>query len=234
MIKAIVFDVDGTLYPQWRIFYSSLPYFLLHRKLVASFWKARKKIRKMDNLPVSDWSLYQKQAELVSTSLKMSLQETQAVIDKKIYQKWERTFRFVKPYRNVDAVLKELRLEGYKLAVMSDVPIGKKLQYFGLEGYWDLIMTSEESEYLKPHKAPFQLLAKRLEMNPDEILYVGNSFEYDAVGAKEAGLWAALITRKDSMPPADFTFKNYFSFLSAFKAFSENIVGGKRSNPVRP
>jgi putative hydrolase of the HAD superfamily len=47
----------------------------------------------------------------------------------------------------------------------------------------------------KPTLLPFMSLSQRLGIPPSRILYVGDSYDNDVVGAKRAGMSAALLTR---------------------------------------
>ena len=52
------------------------------------------------------------------------------------------------------------------------------------------------------------MLASRLGLPPERILYVGNNPGIDVAGAKAAGMGAAIISRK-SCPEADFCFTDW-------------------------
>ena len=64
----------------------------------------------------------------------------------------------------------------------------------GIAGFWDAALCSEEIGALKPDRRPFDRLAAALGCGPERILYVGNSRGYDVLGAKRAGMQAALVT----------------------------------------
>ncbi|MDR0408913.1 MAG: hypothetical protein LBH18_00745, partial [Spirochaetaceae bacterium] len=65
-IAAVAFDVDGTLYPDYRFFLRALPQALLHPRLLAAFAAARRKIRKMD---AAENTFYDLQASLCAKIL---------------------------------------------------------------------------------------------------------------------------------------------------------------------
>jgi putative hydrolase of the HAD superfamily len=76
------------------------------------------------------------------------------------------------------------------------------------------VLCSELACRLKPDKKPFMELVRQMGLSPERILYVGNSVAYDIIGAKEAGLQAALVccplaalNRKKG--GADFVFSDY-------------------------
>jgi len=114
----------------------------------------------------------------------------------------------------------ELREKGYKLGVMSDFPVQNKLKFLGLED-WDCSFTSESTGYLKPHPEPFFELARQMKLDPQEILYVGNSYSKDVVGAAEVGMKTAhFASSAPAESRADFTFRKYsdlFRFIDELK-----------------
>ncbi|MGT2950608.1 haloacid dehalogenase [Streptococcus cuniculi] len=55
----------------------------------------------------------------------------------------------------------------------------------------DMTIISGQVGVTKPSKAIFDMMAERLQLLPEDICYVGDSFENDVVGAKGAG-WKAI------------------------------------------
>ncbi|MCD8508752.1 MAG: HAD family hydrolase [Bacillus sp. (in: Bacteria)] len=53
------------------------------------------------------------------------------------------------------------------------------------------VLISEEVGVLKPDKAIFQLMEKSLRLSPDKLLFIGDSWQHDVVGAMNAG-WDAV------------------------------------------
>jgi len=215
-VKAIAFDIDGTLYPNWKMKLNSIPFFALHPKLIYKFGEIRKEIRKLDNID----NFYQKQAELFGNSLSVETDEAGRIIDSYFYTRWDKTFSRIKPYANVKKVIKSIKSMGLKTAVMSDFPIGNKLNYFNLDNLWDVQISSEDSGYLKPDTRPFLFLCEKLGLQPDEIIYVGNSYSYDVVGSKNTGMIAGHLSSSERDGSiADFTFSSYTDFMEKIKKF---------------
>lgn len=209
-IKAVAFDIDGTLYPNWRMHLFSIPFLMSHFSLVMAFSKVRKDIRKVEKIE----HFKELQASLMAEELSLSPEEAGRIIDTIIYGKWEKIFRRVKPFRGLARALEDLKARGLKLGVMSDFPVGNKLNYFRVDGHWDVSMSSEDTGYLKPHKAPFLTLAEKLGCAPEEVLYVGNSHEYDMKGAAAAGMKTVYIHRRSKgVPEADLSISNYKNFV---------------------
>jgi putative hydrolase of the HAD superfamily len=58
--------------------------------------------------------------------------------------------------------------------------------YFGLDLYFDCIVTSEETGQEKPHPAPFQLALEKIQPKGSTIWMIGDNPQKDIGGAKTA------------------------------------------------
>ncbi|MDR1894840.1 MAG: HAD family hydrolase [Spirochaetales bacterium] len=195
-IRAVGFDIDGTLYPNFLMYLLSLPSFFSAPRLTWAFAWARREMRRLGM--TGDFRL--NQAELTARRLGRDTGEIQTLIEERLYRSWERSFRFLFPLPYVEEVLRELRGRGLKLGALSDFPVQNKLAYLGLEGLWDAALSSEEIGCLKPRPEPFQELARRLQTPPEAILYVGNSYACDILGARQAGMRTAYLCRRRFVP----------------------------------
>lgn len=221
-LKAVVFDVDGTLYSQWELLRCSLGFYIRNFHFVSDYMRIRRRLRdsQLWYEAGNREDLCRKQAEMYAETRGIPVLEAGVLLQEKIYIAWEKTFKNVRPFRYVPEVLKSLRKRGYIVGAMSDFPVRKKLRYIGLENCWDYAFTSEESGYLKPHGAAFRYLVGKLSLDPNQILYVGNHYHYDIEGAKNAGLWTGYFgSRRRENPAADFTFSRYKNFFQAFDRF---------------
>ena len=205
-IRAVAFDVDGTLYPNAAMYLRSAPFVLLRLRLMRAFAGVRRDIRK--RRPIDD--LRTLEAQMLAERLGVSEEEARQRIDNEIYGLWEQVLDGVSPYPYVKECIQKIKEAGLAVAVTSDFPVGRKLARLGLDGMFDCQMWTEEAGYLKPHPESFLMIAECLSLPPEEILYVGNSYEYDVVGAKRAGLYAAhRVRRPVAGTIADFSFSDY-------------------------
>lgn len=206
-IKAVGFDIDGTLYPNFSMYVSSSSSFFCHPRLVYHFGKVRKEIRSSEY--TGDFR--ETQAKLLSYSMNISQDKAADLIERQLYQRWVYSFKGVKPFKTVRPALLSLKREGLKMGALSDFPVEKKLDFLGLTDLMDIAFSSEETGYLKPHSAPFINMISKFGIKAEEILYVGNSYKYDILGAKKAGLRTAHFVKKpESDSQADYSF---YSFL---------------------
>jgi putative hydrolase of the HAD superfamily len=93
--------------------------------------------------------------------------------------------------------LDRLRSAGYRLGVVSnsDGKVAQALEAAGLRECFDVIIDSTLIGVEKPDPRIFQAALEALEVKPEETLYVGDLYEVDIVGARSAGLHAALMVR---------------------------------------
>jgi putative hydrolase of the HAD superfamily len=214
---AVAFDLDGTLYPNYRLNIRLIPFILREFPLLLAFGRARNRLRaaeKPEDRLLPGENFYAAQARLVAAGLRIPYSPSlQDKIERLIYQGWAAHFRRIKLYPHVRETLDRLRRSGLKLALLSDFPPERKLQYLGLDNVWDLTLCSETLGALKPAPPPFTELARGLNLEPEQILYVGNSVSYDILGANASGLRAALLSPLKKPPNraagADFIFSDY-------------------------
>ena len=204
--KAALFDVDGTLYPQSFFIKTSLRFFLQHPRLSAAFRRLRKDIRQIGGVE----DLHLAQASLCAGYLRIPSDRAQELLETYIYGTYMDMLSKAEPYPGAEPLLASLKDAGLKLGVITDYTVGKKLSALGFDRYWDVTVSADEMGHLKPEADAFLLAAEELKISPEKIIYVGNEYKYDIIGAKKAGMKAAHLAQKpvpDSV--ADITFSDF-------------------------
>ena len=218
--SALAFDLDGTLYPNYRLYFRLIPFILNEYRLLMALGKARTRLRNSYNqsdsaVPLADdpggGDFYGNQARIMAEFLGEPAEKVMERNERIIYRGWEPHFKKIRLFPHARETLEAFRAAGIKLGLLSDFPPETKLRNLGISGFWDTIICSERVGYLKPHSAPFLELANRMETPPDQILYVGNSVPYDVEGARKAGMKAAHIRNwwGSGSKQADFCFSDY-------------------------
>ena len=215
--SAVAFDLDGTLYPNYRFYIRLLPFLLKERHLIGALGKARTAIResyKGQGVQESlDGDFYDIQARIMGEILEQPAEKVKEMTERLIYRGWEPIFKKIRLFPHVRDTLDAFRKEGIKLGLLSDFPPETKLKNLNISEYWDVVMSSEQTGRLKPDGKPFLDLAALMGMPPEKILYVGNSIPYDVEGSSRAGMKAAHIRsrwkRASSVKKADFSFYDY-------------------------
>lgn len=94
----------------------------------------------------------------------------------------------------------EVLSERYKLAVISnaisDVP-RYAIKKFGLERYLDAVVISRDIGIRKPDPEIFHFSLKKLGVDSNEAVHVGDSLEHDVQGARDAGMKTVWIKRNN-------------------------------------
>lgn len=112
-------------------------------------------------------------------------------------QKWE-----FKNYEDTLPTLKDLKSRGLILGLISNVVQNMEPTYteLGLQPYLNFKVTSAEVGCDKPSPEIFQAALKKARVKPDEVVYVGDQYDLDIVGARGVGMKALLIDRNDYFP----------------------------------
>ena len=216
-IKAIAFDIDGTLYPKWQMDIRLAAASVLHLPFAIRYNAMRRRIRREEGLaemPAGSLEELQRRECLMLYGSEDSLH---AFIDKeqRVFRKpWERLFSSIKPFPGMRGFMEEASSSGYDLAVLSDFPIGVKLKALGVEEYFSYIASAEDSGHLKPSPVPFRVMLDAHGLEPYQVLYVGDSESKDIAGARNAGLRSALIStsRRKVYSIADTVFSSWDEF----------------------
>lgn len=95
-------------------------------------------------------------------------------------------------------VLAALAHRGYRLGVVSEYPVRRKLVALGLADLpWRAVADCEEVGTLKPQPEVFLEAGRRMGLAPPEILVVGDRRDADVTGAHAAGMYSAWLKLRD-------------------------------------
>lgn len=210
-IKAVAFDIDGTLYPSWRLYIRIIPYVLKNLRFFLKYGKVRGILHR--TAPSGDF--YEYQARLLALELGVDNKTARDMIETIVYKGMIPYLKAVKPYAHIRETIQSFKDRGYKLAILSDFPPDQKGDIWGTRELFDVVCGSEELGALKPSKFTFASLAIKLGLPTESILYVGNSIPSDVEGAAAAGMktayilpfWRSLLGIP--LKEADISFKNY-------------------------
>jgi FMN phosphatase YigB (HAD superfamily) len=106
-----------------------------------------------------------------------------------------------------DDAIETLKMIGRRVPMHAlanwDKGLDRVLQRAGLRHFFLDVADSESLGSEKPERACFDAFVVRNRLNPAKVVYVGNEYLADVVGAREAGLTPVLVDRDDRLPAAD-------------------------------
>ena len=134
-------------------------------------------------------------------------------------------------FDDVKELLDDIRLLGIPTAIVTDLTAQiqfRKVVYFGLDHYFDYIVTSEEAGFDKPHEAPFKIALEKMQTKGDRIWMIGDNPINDISGADKC-INATTLQKISSDTPEGIgvfkphaSFKNYKDLRNLIKGIVNN------------
>jgi putative hydrolase of the HAD superfamily len=94
----------------------------------------------------------------------------------------------------------KLQAQGYRLGIISnagdDADVQQLARNFGINRYFDFILTSAACSYRKPHRRIFEIALANWYLLPSEAVMVGDNLTADIQGAQNAGMYGVWISRR--------------------------------------
>ncbi|MDO6620040.1 MULTISPECIES: phosphoglycolate phosphatase [unclassified Shewanella] len=93
-------------------------------------------------------------------------------------------------YPNVLSTLKQIKAAGYNMAIVTNKPYKfttPLLESFGISAFFDLVLGGDSLEKMKPDPLPLTHILQQWQLEPAQLLMVGDS-KNDILAAKSAGL----------------------------------------------
>lgn len=177
MIKAVLFDFDGTLLNTNDLIFASYEY----------------AFRKVLGRSITDEEIHDLYGKPLYSSLAKYGEAQDALCD--TYREFNESHHdeLVKKFRGAAEGVRIFKDSGIKTAVVTSkrrYTLDKGIRILGLENYFDVLITPDCTEQHKPHPEPVLKACELLGVSPEEALMVGDSV-YDFECGKRAGVMLA-------------------------------------------
>ena len=188
MIKAILFDFDGTLSNRQVNAYGVFDYYL--RPYFASLSDLEYEAVLQDMILYDCNGTIPVELRLIPFRDKYDKYLPEDFEDKFIPYYFDHMYEFCVLKNETIDVLKKLKGR-YKMAVLSNghsISQHSKIRKVEIEKYFDEVLVSGDIGIDKPDKAIFEYMADKLGVKIDECLMIGDVFSTDIIGAINAGV----------------------------------------------
>jgi phosphoglycolate phosphatase/putative hydrolase of the HAD superfamily len=214
--RAIIFDVDGTLYDQRTLRLKMLATLVkAHALRPAEGWRTASVLkayrRAQEDLRHSPHeNPAARQAEIACAKTGSTPLFVQQCVER-----WMET----EPLAFLPACIRPgllgfldaCRGRGLRLAALSDYPAQSKLEALGIASAFELVLCAQSLEIgrFKPDPRGLLVTLDRLGVKPEDAMYVGDRPEVDAAAAAAAGVACAIVTRATARRGAFWTVRGY-------------------------
>jgi HAD superfamily hydrolase (TIGR01509 family) len=200
--RAVIWDVDGTLYQQQLVRYRMLlrllarvtarPLVGLRELRILSAYRSGQEILR---------SAMSADIELAQAQLEYTARRSGVPIDtaRKCVERWMEAepldLLTAARREGIPEILANLQERNVRLGVLSDYPASKKLMAMGIAHYFDAVVCAQDEDVqrFKPDPRGLQVVMDRLGVDPSEALYIGDRPEVDREAAVRAGVNCIII-----------------------------------------
>jgi FMN phosphatase YigB (HAD superfamily) len=197
VLKALIFDLDGTLYrhgPLRRaVLYRLLRTYLTSPlqglrvlRALQSYRSAQEVLRRSQ----PDYSdIAAAQLDLASVQLGVCRERIASYVSRWMEQEpLPLLAGFMR--KGIVNMLAAAKKGGLKLAICSDYPAERKLAAMNIRGLFDVVVTAQDQEVqrFKPDPRGLEVVLQKLAVEKTEALYIGDRAEVDAAAAFRAGI----------------------------------------------
>lgn len=205
-MKAILFDLDGTLLPLDEklfvdIYFTELSkvfseYNIESNKLVEAIWTATHEIIKNDGKRTNEEAFWEKFKSIINIDL-LNIKE---VLEKFYANEFFTKLKKCSTENNLAKVAVNLAKKNGRKVVLATNPVFPidalvRLKWTGLDiDDFDYVTHYSNSSFSKPNPKYYLDLCKKLNVEPKDCLMIGNDERQDIFAASSAGMNCYLVT----------------------------------------
>jgi len=193
-VRALTFDVDGTLYDSRRVRWRFALANLRGMRTVRVAMRVREALRA--EAFASGEALLAQQAATVAERVAdgRTAEAVRADVEELLGPRLCRTIARVGPRPDAREALEAAVSAGLLLGAVSDYPVDDKLEAMGLADLpWQARIAADSLGALKPHARAYEAAAAALGVPSAEICHIGDRLDTDVRAARGAGFQTVLL-----------------------------------------
>ena len=211
-IKGIIFD-SGDIFYKTDINVNTIFNVLLSMGYKKSLSEIRNKWR--NKIMTKSFKNFEAALNEFGTVLKLNKKECK-MFTRKVMRKYKKDEEVKLLFSNIPLTLQELKNNNLKLALLANTISSEKdmkrfYKQLGIHKYFDTIVCSCDTKFVKPDKKAYNEVLKRLKLKPNEVLFVGHE-KSELDGAKKVGIKTVAINYKKNVK-ADFYLKDFHDLI---------------------
>lgn len=206
-VRAVLFDLDGTLYLQRRLRLlmaaelALLPFTSLSLSETRQTWKVLRTFRRvreyLRETPPSEARLAELQYTEAAARAGVSPARVEIIVKCWMYARPIKYLHFCKR-PGLNELLGSLQKQGVPSGIFSDYPVEEKLSALGVAATFSvkICATDPDVNAFKPQTLGYLKACAHWGLSPEEVLYVGDRPEVDAAGARACGMPCVIVGRR--------------------------------------
>ncbi|MFC0471331.1 HAD family hydrolase [Halalkalibacter kiskunsagensis] len=216
-MDTIIFDVDDTLYDQAQSFHKTVRKLFqepLSDEEIDQIYKASRKYSEIlfDQSEAGEISQFKWQTGRIIAAFKdfnITIDTEKAAIFHETYVAEQKNITL---FPEVEELLNALYKKGKQLGILTngeEKHQAMKIKQLGLSRWIPAEKTfiSGTIGHAKPKREVFDFIEEKMELDQTKTVYVGDNFEKDIIGAKQAGWQAVWMNHRKKDLPANATYK---------------------------
>ncbi|WEG14610.1 HAD family hydrolase [Pullulanibacillus sp. KACC 23026] len=212
-MNTIIFDIDDTLYDQAQSFHKTVRQMFaepLSNEEIDKLYKTSRKYSEVlfdqserGEITQFDWQTGRVIAACKDFGLPIDLQKAIAFHEAYVVEQTH-----ISLFPEVRELLDSLHEQDKQLAILTngeEQHQTMKINQLGLRKWFPIenIFISETVGHAKPKREVFEFVEKKLNLDQTKTVYVGDNYEKDIMGAKQAGWQAIWMNHRNRELPKD-------------------------------
>lgn len=185
--KGVIFDFDGTLYGDWRLWISTIEDTLREFNLTITPLRALELARRM--IESGDAKETLKISGIAVALAKEQGLDLDDDVRSHFFEKLDARMDETGPGNDLIKVLEQIRETGLLMGIVTFVRrprLTRRLKIWKIEGYFQSTITPGEVPEFKPAPDPYQRVIRDFKLTPEQCVVIGDE-PVDILGGKRAG-----------------------------------------------